>query len=119
MLFDQARIAICERSWADNLDLALHVVRAYGAPVAVCALATIVPLAVLNHAIVAWLVPDPLANDATTSTLYWMMILVMIEAPLATAPVTLYLGQALFQEKPPARQPDGEPRRATATIRTC
>jgi hypothetical protein len=97
---DKSRIAICERSWADNLDLALQVLRAYGAPLAVCALATIGPVAVLNHLFIAWLFPDLLGEDSTPGIYYWMMILIMIEAPLATAPMTLYLGRALFVEKP-------------------
>ena len=33
MQLDQARIAIRERSWLDNLDLALQVIRAHGAAV--------------------------------------------------------------------------------------
>ncbi len=102
--FDRSRIAICERTWADNLDLALHVVRAYGAALAVCALATIVPLAVLNHLFIGWLFPDLSDSDALSGIYYWTMILVMIEAPLATAPMTIYLGQALFVEKPAARE---------------
>ena len=64
----------------------------------------IVPLAVLNHWLILSGIPDPLADEQTTTAFYWLMILVMIEAPLATAPFTLYLGQALFVEKPPARR---------------
>ena len=100
MQLDQSRIAICERTWADNLDLALHVLRHYGGPLAVCALATIVPLAVFNHMFITWMQPDLLSDDALPSVFYWMACLVLIEAPLATAPVTLYLGQALFVERP-------------------
>ena len=59
----------------------------------------IVPLAVLNHLLICWVIPD-VAEDETVVILYWIVCLVMIEAPLATAPMTLYLGQALFVEKP-------------------
>jgi hypothetical protein len=97
---DQARIAICERSWADNLDLALHVVRRYSAPLAVCAALGIVPPAALNHWLITRLYPDVLSEDALPGILYWLVCLVLIEIPLATAPMTLYLGQALFIEKP-------------------
>jgi hypothetical protein len=97
---DQARIAICERSWADNLDLALHVLRSYGAPLAVCALVAMVPLAVFNHLLLTWAFPDAIGEETTLSVYYWLMNLVMIEAPLATAPMTLYLGYAMFAEKP-------------------
>jgi hypothetical protein len=101
--FDRSRIAICERSWADNLDLALHVLRSYGGPLAVCALVGIVPLAIANHLLLTSMFPDFWYSDQTMEVLYWTTCLVMIEAPLATAPMTLFLGQALFVEKPPAR----------------
>jgi len=100
---DRSRIAICERSWADNLDLALHVVRAYAAPLAVCALATIVPLAVLNHLFIASIFTDLVDEDAAFGIFYWITALIMIEVPLATAPMTIFLGQALFVEKPAAK----------------
>ena len=101
---DQARIAICERSWADNLDLALHVMRAYGRPLIVCSVVLIVPLAVLNHIFIMALQPELMSGDEFTVVFYWLACLVLIEAPLATAPITLYLGQALFVEKPSARE---------------
>ncbi len=103
MQLDRSRIAISERSWADNLDLALHLLRSYGGPLAVCALVAIVPLAVLNHLFLTWMFPDVWADDDSVGILYWITCLVMIEAPIATAPMTLYLGQALFVEKPAAR----------------
>ena len=89
MQLDQAHVAIRERTWLENLDLALHVARAYLPSLAVCAVVGILPLAVFNH----WL---------TTPGDYWLVLLVMIEAPLATAPITLYLGQALFLDQPRA-----------------
>ena len=97
---DQSRIAIRERTWADNLDLALHVLRRYGGPLAVCALVTTVPLGVLNHLFLTWRYPDLLSDEAFVGSYFWMAFLVLVEAPLATAPVTLYLGQALFVQRP-------------------
>jgi hypothetical protein len=103
MQIDQARVAIHERMWLENLDLALHVARTHFAGVAACALVGILPIALLNYVLIArggdrfeqseWGIQD-----------YWTTILVMIEAPLATAPITLYLGQALFLERPSARR---------------
>jgi hypothetical protein len=97
---DQARIAIHERTWSDNLDLALHVLARHAGPLAVCALLGIVPLALVNHALAASVLVDEFQEDAFSSGSYWLLMLVMIEAPLATALVTLYLGQALFVERP-------------------
>jgi len=104
MQLDQSRIVIRERSWAENLDLALLVMRAYGRPLALCAVVMIVPLAVFNHLLITAIFPDLWSDDATTGIYYLLVCLVLIEVPLATAPITLYLGQALFVERPTARQ---------------
>lgn len=104
MQLDQAQIAICERSWADNLDLALQVIRTHGARLAVCAAIGILPMAAFNLLLIHGIYPDTFQDSAAGSSFYWAMILVMIEAPLATAPITLYLGQALFVEKPQPRR---------------
>jgi len=105
MQFDQARIAIRERSWADNLDLALHVLRQHFAPLMGYALLAIVPLAVVNYWLVEILAPNHFADDFWNSrTITLTVMLIMIEAPLGTSLVTLYLGQALFDEKPRPKQ---------------
>lgn len=104
MQIDHARIAIRERSWSDNLDLALHVIRSRAAGVVAAGLAGALPMIALNYVIINAFYGTQLAEGAN----YWAMalaaLLVMIEAPLATAPLTLYLGQALFVEKPQPRQ---------------
>ena len=100
MQLDQARIAIHERTWSDNLDLALHVMARYAAPLAVCATVGILPLALLNHALLNPALFDDFQEDAFARGAYWLVLIVMIEAPLATALVTLYLGQALFADRP-------------------
>jgi len=97
---DQARIAICERTWLENLDLALHVAGRHGGRLAVSALAGILPFALLNHWLLGWQAGDVFLQENWGLTWYWAMLLVMIEAPLATAPLTLYLGQALFVDRP-------------------
>jgi hypothetical protein len=103
---DQARISIRERSWLDNLDLALQVIRAYSPAMAASAALGIVPLFLFNFFLARWLY---LGSDEESPSdylylLYLLSILVMIETPLALAPLTLYLGQALFVEKPAVRE---------------
>ncbi len=100
MQLDQARVAICERTWFDNLDLALHVVRRHAAAAAVCALVGILPLALLNHALAERFDARLVSDSLSGSTYYLLGLLVMLEAPLATAPLTLFLGKALFVERP-------------------
>jgi hypothetical protein len=102
MQLDQARITICERSWLDNLDLALHVIRIHAAALAASALAGILPMALLNYALLNRLHTRRFPDDMSPSAFGFAVLLVMIEAPLATAPLTLYLGQALFVERPKA-----------------
>ena len=97
---DQARIAICERSWFDNLDLALHVLRRHAKAAAVCAAVGVLPLAILNQALIVRFDDRLLGDEFSPSSYYLAVLLVMLEAPLATAPLTLYLGQALFVERP-------------------
>ena len=102
VLLADNRISIRERSFPDLLDMALHVIRAYAVPLAVALAVGVVPAMVLN----AWLLA-PLARVSPqtglpTGYIMWMLLLVLWEAPLVTAPVTLYLGQALFTERPQA-----------------
>ena len=103
MQLDKTRIAIRERSFPDILDLALHVIRRYAPALAVAFVAGVLPLALLNH----WLLSDYLndfdIDDAPSGWyFYFLLVLLIWETPLATAPITLYLGQALFSEQPGA-----------------
>jgi hypothetical protein len=109
---DQARIAIRERSWLDNLDLALHVIRTRAGGVLVAGTLGALPMIAVNYAIIHYALGDQLSEGAGFDAMLLAMFLVMIEAPLGTAPLTLYLGQALFVEKP-------EPRRIARDLAGC
>jgi len=102
--FDDNRITIRERSYIDLLDLALRVIRVYAWPLAVALLVGVAPMICLN----AWLLADYAEVDfelGFPATYCWYMLqLVIWEMPLATAPITLYLGQALFMQRPSARR---------------
>ncbi|HVX09845.1 MAG TPA: hypothetical protein VHC22_01465 [Pirellulales bacterium] len=103
MQLDKTRIAIRERSFVDILDLALAVLREHAGPLTLCWLAGAIPAAALNH----WLLGDMLFEDSldpddVIAYLFRLALLVCWEVPLATAPITLYLGQALFLERPSA-----------------
>jgi hypothetical protein len=100
---DQARIAIAERAWVDNLDLALHIARRSCGPLLVYALAGMLPLALANHLLFRSAAADVEQSTELVGSIYWLMILIMIEVPLATAPMTLYLGKALFEDRPSPR----------------
>jgi hypothetical protein len=74
----------------DLLDLTILVIRARPLPIILAALIGIVPWAALN----VWLLADPEFNR-----LFWV-ILLAVEVPWATAPLTLVLGD-LMLNKPP------------------
>lgn len=98
MQYDRTRIAIRERSGLDILDLALHVFRNHAGPLALAIAAGAVPMLLLNY----WLLGPFEASDFAERA-WAAVVLSLIELPIATAPITLYLGQALFIERPLAR----------------
>jgi hypothetical protein len=126
MELDNTRIAIRERGMLDILDLALHVLREFVQPVFWLMLAAIIPLSILNHLLLGWMVVpstggDTAGFDYAEYRLYewsgtdwprriyemlpWryifdMGLLIFIEAPLASIFVTAYLGEAVFMQKP-------------------
>ena len=105
MQLDNIRIAIRERDLLDILDLSLRVVRSHAMPLILASLAGCLPVAVFN----AWLLSDVAARidldvDAPWGYFGRMLMLYFWLIPLATAPVTLLLGQVLFQQQPDARR---------------
>jgi hypothetical protein len=79
-------IVIRERSFMDLLDLALLVVREYPITVGLAAAVGIAPFAALN----VWLLSFP-----EFPRFFWVPLLAM-EAPWATAAITLVLGDLMF-----------------------
>jgi hypothetical protein len=90
MLYDRTLIQIRERSFLDLLDLSLYVVRARAIVLTATAIAGIAPWAALNY----WLLLDP-----DFPPFVWMVLLIL-EAPWATAPLTLVLGDLMFEVPP-------------------
>jgi hypothetical protein len=101
MQLDKTRIAIRERNFIDILDLALAVLREHAGPLALALIAGAAPAALLNYWLLSgWLLEDAFDPGDLAGYLFVMSLLVCWELPLATAPITLYLGQALFEERP-------------------
>ena len=103
MQLDQQRIVVRERSYVDLLDLALRVIRAYAAPLAGLFFLGIVPAMILNFYLLHG--QDVQVNESYIpgQYIFRMVMLTLIEIPLATAPITLYLGHSLFMERPQAK----------------
>ena len=102
MQLDNNRIAIRERTFIDVLDLALRVIRWCAGPLGLALLAGIVPVFVLNAYLLADFEEADFEFGFPATYMVCLVLLIMWEIPLATAPATLYLGQALFEERPSA-----------------
>lgn len=102
---DQNRIAIRERNLLEIMDLALLVIRAQGFTLLGAFAVGAMPMILLN----AWLLKDLIDPTVIEDEpfpaqyLFAMVWLIALEIPLATAPATVYLGEALFQDKPGLR----------------
>jgi hypothetical protein len=94
LLEDRTLIQVRERSFLDLQDLALVAVRNCPGPIILSALAGVAPCAILN----AWFIADP------EFPFFWYLVLLILEIPWATAPLTVVLGGLMFGERPSARR---------------
>ena len=105
MQLDNTRIAIRERGLLETLDLALQVLREFAMPLFYCTLLAIVPLAVLNYALIGWMADVDYEDTGFPFRFLWnMSLLVYLEAPLASVFVVALLGPTVFMERPTVRQ---------------
>src|SRR5438094_5304137 len=120
MQLDRTRIAVRERGLLETIDLALFVVRDFALPVIGCALLAIVPLALINYALVGWMAPTEYDTDVTGFRYFWnMTVLIFLEAPLAGVFIVAYLGPAVFLEDRTIRQVAGDVLRQSAALFLC
>jgi hypothetical protein len=103
-------VVVRERSGSDILDLGLQLSRIHVWPLAIMLCLGVIPLAVANHFLTVWMlamVPDvPLSDESVPGLIrfvWTMILLVVIEAPLASVFVTSYLGKAVFLQAPRIR----------------
>jgi len=117
MQLDRTSIIITQRTNDEVLDLSLVVFRTYWKKLISLAIIGILPFAVLNF-ILLYPITDysrlvMASRDYTTVEVFqirylWtMMSLVFLQAPLAMAGVSYYLGQAVFIEEPSLKQVTG------------
>ena len=120
MQLDRTRIAIRERGVLDTLDLSLHVLRAYALPLLVTTAIGTIPLMALNHVLLGWMT-ETVDNelDYPFRFVWNMIVLVVIEAPLASVFATAYLGDAVFLERPRLRKVVAEVTRMFPRIAWC
>jgi len=90
MTYDRTLIVIRERSFLELLDLALLVVRDQPVALGLTATAGIAPFAALNIR---------LLSDPDFPRALWIVLL-LLETPWATAPLTVVLGDLMFGVRP-------------------
>lgn len=105
MQLDKTRIAIRERGQFDLLDLTLRVIAGHAGSLLAWWVVGCLPFAVLNVWLLkeTWYVPSE-EGQLPPDYLWHMAILIIWEIPLATAPMTIFLGQSLFLEHPTPSQ---------------
>ncbi|MFM2090644.1 MAG: hypothetical protein RLZZ127_1133 [Planctomycetota bacterium] len=98
MNIDRTTVALRQRSVIETMDLAVAVIRRHWIAVPALGAAGILPWALLDW----WLIGR--AGDEEPWAVFWypFLLLVAAQIPLATAPLTAFLGQALFEPRPRA-----------------
>lgn len=102
MQLDRTRIAIHPRGWLEILDLALMVLRSHALPLIVALALGALPMALFNAWLLRSLTTDFKLEESPQEYVLFLAAFTLVEAPLATAAVTLYLGKSLFVQKPRA-----------------
>jgi hypothetical protein len=97
---DNTRIAVRERGILEILDLSLHLVRRYAGPLALTLALGVVPLMLLNQFLIGWMADVDWEDEFPWRYIWNMILLVSVEAPLASVFATTYLGLAVFYDKP-------------------
>ncbi|MBS0209624.1 MAG: hypothetical protein JSS27_11795 [Planctomycetes bacterium] len=104
MQLDKTRIVIRERTFSNLLDLSLRVARHHIAGLFVAWAIGVVPFALLNGWLLYPLLHEWEVTGQTSGYLWHLSVLTVWELPLATTPITLYMAQLLFVERPQPRQ---------------
>ena len=97
MNLEELSVAVRERSLAEQLDLALLLARRHAARLALLGLLGAAPWIALDWLLLAGSDPEQPA------ALAWLVVLLVMQTPLATAPITAYLGEAMFSRQPTVR----------------
>lgn len=97
MNLEDLSVAVRERPLSELFDLALLLARRHAARLALLAMVGIAPWAALDWLLLAGTDPEQPA------ALAWLVVLLVAQAPIATAPITAYLGEAMFSRQPTVR----------------
>lgn len=112
MQLDRTHVVVRPRSNSELCDLSLLVLRQYFFPLCVAFAAGVLPFALINWFLIGGLPLESefegISDDETfgwrTQYLFQMAALIFLETPLAGVFATLYIGQAVFEQRPTWRQ---------------
>jgi hypothetical protein len=104
MHLDDHRIVIRERGYLELLDLGLRVLRSQGGPFFLALAAGFAPFIALNAFLLNRFAKIPTDGSPPALFLALMLVAVLWEVPLASAPATMCLGRVLFNQPLDARQ---------------
>ncbi|MGE0756937.1 MAG: hypothetical protein AB7F89_09080 [Pirellulaceae bacterium] len=127
MQLDRTLISIRERSLLETLDLSLHTVRRYFSPLAITFCLAALPLFVVNHFLLGWILDVEYRDTyfyseeggAIARYVWDMSLLVILEAPLASIFATKFLGDAVFVERPRIRRVAEDVARRAGPLAWC
>lgn len=97
MNLEELSVTVRSRTLPELFDLALQMCRRHALNLTLLTIIGAVPCAALD-----WLLLSGTSDD-TWLPLTWLVVLLVVEAPLATAPITAYLGEAMFNHRPTVR----------------
>ena len=109
MQLDRTHVVIRRRTLPEIGDLALVMLRRYPSALTVGFMIGVFPWLIANWILIGWIPLEEakygLGDDEAMAEIWryiaWMAVLVVLQTPLAGAATTLYLGQAVFEQKPP------------------
>jgi len=88
---DHGTVVVRERAFFEVYDLAIALARRHAGAIALLGLIGCAPWALLNW----WLL-----SGGDGESIFWAFVLMAAQAPIATAPVTAFLGAAMFEHAP-------------------
>ncbi|MEM6472488.1 MAG: hypothetical protein AAF802_23200 [Planctomycetota bacterium] len=108
MQLDQTHVAVRTRTLTEIGDLAIVVINRYPLVILLTFLLGAVPWAICNAALLSWIPIQEAQFGLDDSEAVWQLIryvlamalLVFLQTPAAGVITTIYLGQAVFEEKP-------------------
>lgn len=100
MRLDQTTIAIRPRSASEILDLMLLVIRRHFRSLAVLLAVSALPFVALNYLATWWMIDEAYVDDYVPMFFWTQALLVTGQSAWAMAPVTVFLGTAMFEQPP-------------------